>query len=81
MVPVRQRAGEGPAARAGPKEKRRYRLQLGRSRRTALAAYNNVCEGLVHYQPAHGEGHRAHRVLTDGTNADVKEKAFALFAA
>jgi hypothetical protein len=46
-----------------------------------LAAYNNVCEGLVHYQPAHGEGHRARRVLTDGTIADVKEKAFALFAA
>jgi phage/plasmid-like protein (TIGR03299 family) len=50
-------------------------------RGTALAAYNSVCEWLDHYQPARGEGHRAHRVLTDGTIADVKEKAFALLAA
>jgi phage/plasmid-like protein (TIGR03299 family) len=50
-------------------------------RGTALGAYNSVVEWLDHYQPARGEGHRAHKILTDGTITAVKEKAFALMAA
>jgi phage/plasmid-like protein (TIGR03299 family) len=47
-------------------------------RGTALAGYNAIVEWLDHFQPARGEGHRAHKVLTDGTVTATKQKAFAL---
>jgi phage/plasmid-like protein (TIGR03299 family) len=49
-------------------------------RGTALGAYNSVVEWLDHFQPARGDNHRAHKVLTDGAVNTVKEKAFALLA-
>jgi hypothetical protein len=50
-------------------------------RGTALGAYNAVVERIEHFQPARGDGHRVHKVLTDGGVNAVKEKAFALLAA
>ena len=50
-------------------------------RGTAFGAVNAVAEWLDHYQPARGEGHRAHKVLTDGAVTTIKQKAFALLAA
>jgi hypothetical protein len=47
-------------------------------RGTALAGYNAVVEWLDHHQPARGDNHRAHKVLTDGAVNAAKEKAFAL---
>lgn len=49
-------------------------------RGSAFGAYNSVVEWLDHFQPARGEGHRAHKVLTDGAVTTIKQKAFALFA-
>lgn len=50
-------------------------------RGTALAGYNAIVEWLDHFQPARGDNHRAHKVLTDGAVNGVKEKAFALLVA
>jgi phage/plasmid-like protein (TIGR03299 family) len=47
-------------------------------RGTAFGAYNAVVEWIDHYQPARGDNHRAHKVLTDGNVTAVKERAFAL---
>jgi phage/plasmid-like protein (TIGR03299 family) len=47
-------------------------------RGTALAGYNAVVEWLDFLQPARGDSHRAHKVLTDGTITATKQRAFAL---
>jgi phage/plasmid-like protein (TIGR03299 family) len=47
-------------------------------RGTAFGAYNAVVEWLDHFQPARGDNHRAHKVLTDGNVTAIKERAFAL---
>ncbi|MDZ5447660.1 DUF932 domain-containing protein [Micromonospora sp. 4G57] len=50
-------------------------------RGTAWAGYQAVTEWLDHEQPAQSAHHRAHKVLSDGTAAAIKQRAFALLSA
>lgn len=49
-------------------------------RGTAYAGYQSIVEWIDHRQPAKSEHHRAHKVLTDNANTQIKRQAFALLS-